>query len=160
IASAVQVLDAISSQNAQAVHTREVITRQVRQLGRLVDDLLDVSRVTTGKIGLDERPLDLGDIVRRCVGTLEGAGQTALHRVTVQAEPIWVQGDQARLEQVAMNLLWNAIKYTPAGGAVDVVVTGDGSTARLSVSDTGAGIAPEMLERVFDLFFQGEQTLD
>jgi PAS domain S-box-containing protein len=160
IASAVQVLDVIGSQDPQAAHTREVITRQVRQLGRLVDDLLDVSRVSTGKISLSRRPIDLSEIVRRCVGTLDGAGQTGQHRLSVRAEPTWVEGDQARLEQVVMNLLSNAIKYTPAGGAIQASVSGDGTTARLSVTDTGAGIAPEMLERIFDLFFQGARTLD
>jgi CheY-like chemotaxis protein/anti-sigma regulatory factor (Ser/Thr protein kinase) len=154
------VLDVVSTQNPQAVHTREVITRQVRQLGRLVDDLLDVSRVTTGKISLARRPVDLSEIVRRCVGTLDGAGQTGQHRLSVLAEPTWVEGDQARLEQIVMNLLSNAIKYTPAGGAIQVSVSGDEATVRLSVADTGAGIAPEMLERIFDLFYQGARTLD
>src|SRR5262249_22907783 len=128
--------------------------------GHLVDDLLDVSRVTTGKISLLRSPVNLAEVARHCADTLAGAGQMVQHRVSFDLEPTWVDGDRSRLEQIVMNLLSNAVQYRPAGGAVEVAVTGDGQTATLSVKDTGAGIPPEMLERVFDLFFQGERTLD
>jgi CheY-like chemotaxis protein len=78
----------------------------------------------------------------------------------VQSESAWVSGDRSRLEQVVMNLLSNALKYTPAGGAVTVTVGGDGTTVRLTVKDSGAGIAPEVVGRIFDLFYQGRRTLD
>jgi len=160
IASAVDVLDAISAQDPPAVRTRDVIRRQVRQLAHIVDDLLDVSRVTTGKISLERRPVNLAESVRRCVDTLAGAGQSERHRLEVDAVPVWVHGDESRVEQIVMNLLSNAIKYTPPGGRIAIRVKGDGQRARLSVEDTGAGIAAPMLERIFDLFVQGERTLD
>ncbi len=160
IASAVHVLDAISSKQPRAVHTREVISQQVRQLARLVDDLLDVSRVTTGKIGLICAPVDLAVVVARCVRMVADAGQTDRHDIRLQSEAAWVDGDAARLEQIIMNLISNALKYTPASGSIDVTVEGDGRTARLTVTDTGTGIPAEMLGRVFDLFYQGQRTLD
>ena len=160
ISSAMNVLDTISSQEGSAVRTRQVIHRQVRQLARLVDDLLDLGRVNTGKISLARGPVDLADVVRRCVDTLTGTGQTDRHTIEVDAVPVWVEGDQSRLEQVAMNLLSNAIKYTPAGGRISIAVMGDGRVARLTIADTGVGIPAHMVERIFDLFVQGERTLD
>jgi CheY-like chemotaxis protein/anti-sigma regulatory factor (Ser/Thr protein kinase) len=160
IASGVHVLDEIGSQEPPAVRTREVIHRQVRQLARLVDDLLDVGRVSTGKISLDCGPVDLAQAVRRCVGTLTSAGQAGRHQLEIVTEPTWVEGDQSRVEQIVMNLLSNAIKYTPEGGVISIAVRGDGRMARLRVTDTGAGIPPHMIERIFDLFVQGERTLD
>ena len=160
--TAVRVLETQSgAPDPEAVRrARGVIGRQVRQLGRLVDDLLDVGRVTTGKIRLLRVPVNLADVVERCVGGLIPQDGAPSHRITVRAKPTWVEADQARVEQIVMNLLSNAVKYTPPGGGVDVVVTGDGRTARLSVHDTGAGMTPYMIERVFDLFFQGERTLE
>jgi PAS domain S-box-containing protein len=160
IASAVNVLDAISSQEPLAMRTREVIHRQVRQLGRLVDDLLDIGRVSTGKISLVRQPVDLAETVRRCLDALASSGQTGRHHVDVATDPVWTEGDPSRLEQIVMNLLSNAIKYTPAGGVIAIGLIGDGRTARLRVTDTGMGIPAHLLERIFDLFFQGERTLD
>ncbi len=160
IASAVKVLDAISSQEPPAVRTREVIHRQVRQLAHLVDDLLDVGRVSTGKINLAREPVNLAEAVRRCVETLAGAERTGRHRLDVDAETVWVEGDPSRVEQIVMNLLSNAIKYTPEGGSISIGLKGDGQTGRLRVTDTGMGIPEHMMERIFDLFVQGERTLD
>jgi PAS domain S-box-containing protein len=160
IGSAVRVLDMKPSDGAVTGRAHEVIGRQVRQLGRLVDDLLDVGRVTTGKISLTLTPVNLAETVRRCVSGLLPGAESARHQVSLHAEPTWVVADQARIEQIVMNLLSNAVKYTPSGGDIEVTVGGDGQTARLTVKDTGAGMTPYMLERVFDLFFQGERTLD
>jgi PAS domain S-box-containing protein len=160
VASAVHVLDAFGSEEPRAVHTRSIITQQVRQLARLVDELLDVSRVTTGKIALLRAPVDLAEIVAGCVRTLADSGHASQHVVRVQSASAWVSGDRSRLEQVVMNLLSNALKYTPAAGAVTVTVGGDGTTVRLTVKDSGAGIAPEVVGRIFDLFYQGRRTLD
>ena len=160
IGSAVHVLDEISSQDPPAVRTREVIHRQVRQLAHLVDDLLDVGRVSTGKISLERHPVDLAAAVRRCVNALTSAGQVGQHRLEIVTEPTWVDGDQSRVEQIVMNLLSNAIKYTPEDGVISIAVMGDGQTARLRMTDTGAGIPSHMIERIFDLFVQGERTLD
>ena len=164
IGTAVRVLDSQTGEPARDAGTsrraRGVLARQVLQLGRLVDDLLDVGRVTTGKIRLVRVPVNLADAVERCVAGLAPEGGTPAHRITVRAEPVWVEADQARVEQIVMNLLSNAVKYTAPGGAIEIAVTGDGRTARLSVRDTGVGMTPYMLQRVFDLFFQGERTLE
>ena len=160
IGSAVRVVEVQPDDEALARRAHEVIGRQVRQLGRLVDDLLDVGRVTTGKISLTRTAVDLAETARRCVAGLLPDEEAPRHRVTVEAEPTWVAADQARVEQIVMNLLSNAVKYTPAGGDIQVTVKGDGQMARLSVRDTGMGMTPYMLERIFDLFFQGERTLD
>ena len=164
IGTAVRVLDSPTGEPDRDAgitrRARAVLARQVLQLGRLVDDLLDVGRVTTGKIRLVKVPVNLADTVQRSVGGLAPEGGTPAHRITVRAEPIWVEADQARVEQIVMNLLSNAVKYTAPGGDIEISVTGDGRTARLAVRDTGVGMTPHMLERVFDLFFQGERTLE
>ena len=164
IGTAVRVLDSPTGEPDRDAgitrRARAVLARQVLQLGRLVDDLLDVGRVTTGKIRLVKVPVNLADTVQRSVGGLAPEGGTPAHRITVRAEPIWVEADQARVEQIVMNLLSNAVKYTAPGGDIEIAVTGDGRTARLAVRDTGVGMTPHMLERVFDLFFQGERTLE
>ena len=140
----------------------EIIRRQAGLLTRLVDDLLDVSRVTTGKIVLQRVPLDLRDLALRCVQAVEGAAtrQGVAVRFEADAEPMVVGGDAARLEQVLMNLIGNAIKYTPAGGRVDVEVRRRAAHTFLYVRDTGVGLSPEVLPRVFDLFVQAEHTLE
>ncbi len=162
IGTAVRVLDSQPpAPDPEATRrARGILARQVRQLGRLVDDLLDVGRVTTGKIRLAPVPVNLADTVERCIAGLMPEGTAPQHRITVRAEPTWVEADQTRVEQIVMNLLSNAVKYTAPGGAIEITVAGDGRTARLSVRDTGVGMSPYMLERVFDLFFQGERTLE
>jgi signal transduction histidine kinase len=137
-----------------------VITRQMGHLARLVDDLLDVGRVTGGKIALARAPLDLGEVARRVLATFEGTGHTQGRHVVLACEPVWIDGDAARMEQVITNLLSNALKFTEPGGTVEVRTTADGPTAVLTVADTGAGIAPDVLPRVFDLFVQAEASLD
>lgn len=140
---------------------RDVMLRQVANLTRLVDDLLDVARVTTGKIVLQARRLDLVALVRRCV---DAFAQSLPEGLTLELiagrEPIWVDADQVRLEQVATNLITNAIKYTGAGGSVRVHVACDGDAALLRVVDNGVGLAAETIPRVFELFVQAEGSLD
>jgi signal transduction histidine kinase len=143
-----------------AARARDVIARQARHLARLVDDLLDVGRVTAGKVVLQRRPLDLGDFVRRYVAAQQAAGRTGSHELRVRAAPVWVTADETRLEQVLDNLLGNALKYTPGGGRVTLAVERAGDTAVLDVADTGTGIAAEVLPRVFDLFVQGARHAD
>ena len=139
-----------------------LINRQVKHLTRLVDDLLDVSRVTSGKVTLRQEALDLVDLTLRCVQTLEPMAR--VHGPSLEFTPttdaVMVAGDATRLEQVVTNLVTNAIKYTPPGGAVAVSVERAGKEALLTVSDTGAGLAPDMVERVFDLFSQSDRTLE
>jgi len=160
ISSAVRVLDHAKGTNDAAGRACDVILRQSAHLGRLVDDLLDVGRVVTGKILLERTPLDLAEAVQRTVGTFTTAGKTQQHRLSVSTEPVWVYADAVRLEQIITNLLANALKYTPPGGAVQVTVDTDGPQAILRVEDTGMGIPTDLLPHIFDLFIQGERGLD
>ena len=139
----------------------QVMGRQVRTLGRIVDDLLDVSRITLGKIRLDIRDVDLCDVARRCVQALALEARASRLDLTVQtpSRAVLVRGDVVRLEQIVSNLVTNAIKYTPAGGAVAVEVT-DGKAPRFVVRDNGIGIDRAILPKVFDLFSQAQQGLD
>jgi len=158
---ALEVMDRMGA-GADASRPRSVIRRQVNQLVRLVDDLLDVSRVTSGKIVLQRSPVELGELVQRCVQAVEPA--RAAQRLALfydgPGKPVVVDGDSVRLEQVVMNLAVNAIKYTPAGGRVDISLSDEQGQAVVRVRDSGVGIGPAMLPRVFDMFFQAEQTLD
>jgi signal transduction histidine kinase/ActR/RegA family two-component response regulator len=159
IRSAVEVLERVAPNDSPASSAREVIARQVGHLSHLIDDLLDVERVASGKIRLNRRPLDLGEAVRRAVAgfTMDAALN---RRIEIRTEPMWVDGDAVRLEQVLTNIVANAVKYTPPGGHIRVSLRGDGNDAVLSVEDTGFGIAAELLPSIFDMFVQGERTLD
>jgi signal transduction histidine kinase/integral membrane sensor domain MASE1/ActR/RegA family two-component response regulator len=158
ISNAVHVLERVGDAPA-ARRAREIIGRQVQHLGRLVDDLLDVSRATTGKIILRREVVELAAIVDRAVAGL-AARQPGAARVVVDARPVRVTGDAVRLEQVVTNLLENAAKYTPADGRVGVTVRMEDGAAMLVVEDSGVGIAPELLPHVFDLFVQADRSLD
>ena len=137
-----------------------IIGRQATHLSRLVDDLLDVARLTSGKIDLRLGTPDLREVAARCLDSLAQAGRTVAHRIVVEGDPVRVKGDPARLEQVISNLLDNALKYTPAGGEVRVITTRVGGDAVVHVQDTGEGIRPDLLPKVFDLFAQEPQALD
>jgi signal transduction histidine kinase/CheY-like chemotaxis protein len=136
-----------------------LLGRQVQQMTRLVDDLLEVGRVTAGKITLARRPLDLAEAVRLAAATLEASGRLGAHRVAFDLQPAWVEADGTRLEQIATNLMDNALKYTPAGGRIDVSVKRDGADALLQIADDGQGMPPELLRSAFDLFVQGDRSL-
>ncbi len=157
ITLAVDSLDRDPMRNEHAI-----LTRQTRHLAKLVDDLLDIARVTTGKISLNMTHVDLGDVAEHCVETMRPRAEARRLKLTVSAASphTIVRGDPVRLEQVLDNLLSNAIKYTPPGGEIDVCVEAQGDDAVLSVRDTGKGITPEMLTRIFDLFMQGETSID
>jgi signal transduction histidine kinase/ActR/RegA family two-component response regulator len=145
-------------ENAQAL-----IARQTGHMSHLVDDLLEVGRVTSGKIRLETEPLDLAQAARRVLDTWAEGGRLARHRVERALEPAWIMGDPSRIEQIVSNLLDNAIKYTPAGGRIEVRVgREDGQAGRravLEVADDGQGLPPELMARVFDLFVQGPRSL-
>jgi len=159
ISSAAHVLSRTAGGHTATMRASEIIGRQVQHLSRIVDDLLDVSRVVAGKIALRLQPVDLGEVARR-VTTLHGGPAGSRHVVSVHTAPAWVSADPTRLEQVLTNLLANAVKYTPAGGEITVTVQRDGDHAVLSVRDTGVGIRPELLPRVFDLFVQADRSLE
>lgn len=141
---------------------RAVIGRQVRHLGRLVDDLLDVARITSGKISLHLAPVDLEELVARAVHTYEEEARRCGLTLTVKGygQPLTLRADHVRVEQIVGNILANAIKYTPAGGRIEVETGLEGRVAVLRVRDTGVGISAEMLPRIFDLFAQAPGTLD
>ncbi len=139
---------------------REVILRQTRLVSRLVDDLLDVSRVTSGRISLEREATDLRDLVSRCFNNQAAAASARGIDLLLTADiTVVTLGDPVRLEQVVNNLLANAIKYTPRGGRVEVTVRREGSIGVLQVRDTGVGITADILPRVFDLFTQAKSTL-
>jgi signal transduction histidine kinase len=153
-------LRAGSDPSLQRMH--DVLQRQTRNMTRLVDDLLDVSRITRGKIELRKEPMDLGAIVERAVRGMRPFIDARGHELSVSLppEPITVQVDPTRLEQVITNLLHNAAKYTEPGGRISLTAGREGDDAVLRVRDTGVGIAPDLLARVFDLFTQAERSLD
>ncbi len=141
---------------------RTIIERQVKHVVSLVDDLLDVSRITRGKIQLAQRPVALADVVAEAVEMASPLLEQQRHRLEldIRRDACTVNADPARLAQVVSNLLTNAAKYTEPGGRITVTGRVDGSEAVLSVADSGIGISPDMLPRVFDLFAQERQALD
>jgi PAS domain S-box-containing protein len=160
IVGAARVLQMAGIHGEAAGRAGAVIARQVEHLSRLVDDLLDVSRVTMGKALLSRNPLDLAEVVAHAMSTWRASGRLDRHRVSVDVSPVWVDADETRIEQILSNLLGNALKYTPTGGDIAVRVRREDDSAVLEVTDTGAGIPPELVNRMFDLFVQGERGLD
>jgi PAS domain S-box-containing protein len=139
-----------------------MIDRQAKRLIRLVDDLLDVSRITTGKIHVRKERVDLYTIINHAVETTWHLVESRKLELTVSlpTESIWLEADPARMEQVMSNLISNAAKYTEPGGRIWVTVERQGSEATVSIKDTGIGILSEMLPDIFDLFVQGDRSLD
>jgi signal transduction histidine kinase len=139
-----------------------IIKRQVNQLTHLVDDLLDVSRITHGRIQLQLEPLELSSIIFQALESTEAMARDKQHSVVVTPSGgcPHVQGDRARLVQCVTNLLNNAIKYTDPGGRIVIGVREEGALAVIAVSDSGIGIAPDLLPRIFDPFVQGIRSLD
>jgi PAS domain S-box-containing protein len=159
------VRNAIAAANLdESVRERalEIARRQTSRLTRLVDDLLDVARISRRKIVLRKERISLNEVVQRAVETARPLAQDRGHVLSISypPEPIEVEADAIRLEQVVDNLFTNAIKYTPPGGRIALGATRHGSEAVVSVSDSGVGISGELLPRIFDLFVQTERTLD
>jgi PAS domain S-box-containing protein len=163
IANAVQILGLEQEhESARQQQARNIIERQVGNLQHLVDDLLDVSRITSGRIQLRREPVAVSGIVNMAVETVRQLIEQRSHTLTVSlpVEPIWLNADPARLEQVVTNLLTNAAKYTDTGGNVSLKVEREGEECVLRVRDDGVGIAADLLPCVFELFTQGERFLD
>jgi CheY-like chemotaxis protein len=140
---------------------RSIIERQVRHVVTLVDDLLDVSRITRGKVELAKEPLELAEIVTKALELAAPLIEARQHDVAISvSRGLTVEGDPVRLAQVVSNLLVNAAKYTPPRGRIDVSALETGGAVTLRVRDNGIGIEAELLPRVFDLFVQGGQSLD
>jgi PAS domain S-box-containing protein len=161
IRNALFVLRMPAADTAVQAQARDLIERQVLHMVRLVDDLLDVSRIMRGKIGIHRERVDLAAVVARAVETAQPHLEGQRHRLTVALleAPLALDADPIRLAQVIANLLNNAAKYTPPGGQVTLSAEDQGREVVLRVRDTGIGIAPELLPRVFDLFTQADQSL-
>jgi signal transduction histidine kinase/DNA-binding response OmpR family regulator len=162
IRNAAEVMRRIAPADAGIAWARDVVERQVTHLAQLVDDLLDVSRITQGKITLKKEAVELGKVIAHSIETARSLVDGKRHhlRINVPSTPIWVHGDFARLAQVVGNLLSNAAKYTPEGGRLELNAVADRGEAVIVVRDNGIGIDPQLLPHVFELFTQGERTLD
>ena len=162
IRNAAEVMRRIAPADAGIVWARDVVERQVTHLAQLVDDLLDVSRITQGKISLKKEPLELAKVIQHSIDTARTLLDAKRHHlgVSLPAAPIWVHGDFARLSQVLGNILNNAAKYTAEGGRIELAASAERGEAVVSVRDNGIGIDGALLPHVFELFTQGERSLD
>lgn len=140
----------------------DIVDRQTAHLGRLVDDLLDISRITRGKISLEKKILPISEIAGRAIESSRPmfAARGQRFELIEPAEQLWVEGDPTRLTQVILNLLNNAAKYTPNSGQIKLTITAEGEHVVIRVRDTGIGISSELLPSIFDLFTQGDQSLE
>ncbi len=162
LVNALEIWPSVAGDAARTEQLRSMMDRQIRQMIRLIDDLLDVSRITRGKIQLRVERVDLRDVVSDAIESIRPMVQSCQHRLTVSMPevPLWVEGDTARLTQIFGNVLHNAAKYTVGDGAIDVAVAVRDQRAVVSVHDNGPGIPPEMLKEIFEMFHQVDQTLD
>jgi signal transduction histidine kinase len=151
-------LPGVSTDGVQ--RAKKIIQRQSQHLGSIVDDLLDLSRAMSGKILLNRVPLDVAALVAGTLETFRATGRSNDYELVQDLAAGWVEGDATRLEQIASNLIDNALKYTPAGGRIDVRTWTENDDVVLCVRDNGVGIAADLLPHVFDVFVQGSSTLD
>jgi two-component system, sensor histidine kinase len=159
IANAVRALEQAHAEGESAARAHAVIARQVDHISQLITDLLDVERVVSGKIRLKRQPLDLAEAIRRAVATFTSDAELN-RRIDISTEPVWIDGDAQRIEQVMANIVTNAIKYTPPDGRILVTLRADGDDAVLTVEDLGFGISPGLLPFIFDMYVQADRTLD
>jgi PAS domain S-box-containing protein len=160
LVNAVQLLRLRRPGDPDLAYSVQLIERQVEFLRRLVDDLLDVTRIGAGKIELKKEPVSLGEVLRRVMESCRPRAEERRQHVELilPTGAIVVEGDRARLQQVFVNLVTNAVKYTPEGGRVWVKATVEGKEAAVDVEDTGMGISAEVLPKIFDLFTQEEES--
>ena len=139
---------------------QDMMDRQLRQILRLMEDLLDVSRITSGKIVLKREPVKLESVVRDAVDSTRTAMDSMAHQLTVNLppEPVVIRGDRVRLAQVLSNLLGNAAKFTPSGGEIAVNAAAENGAVEIRVRDNGIGIPPDMVDRVFEMFTQADRS--
>ena len=162
MANALKLLARAPTSDPTELWVREVLERQTGQMSRLVDDLLDVSRVTRSAMVLDRKPLDARKSLRNALDAARQWIEEGRHRLTlaIAQERLEVDGDEVRLNQVFQNLLHNAAKYTPPGGDIHVAAGREGGEAVVRVRDSGVGMPPELVESAFEMFRQGSQSLD
>jgi CheY-like chemotaxis protein len=138
-----------------------LMQRQVEHMTHIVDDLLEVSRITQGRIALKREPILVCTAVYHAVEAVAGMAQARAQRMNVQADATsWICGDGTRVSQILVNILNNASKYTPEGGSISVTAQADDAWVSIVIEDTGSGISSDLLPKIFDLFSQGERTLD
>jgi PAS domain S-box-containing protein len=162
IRNAAEIICRVESLPAVAQRACEIITRQMYQLTRLVDDLLEVSRIDAGRVRLQKEVVSLESVLSMAIESCQPALDVAGHRLetALPHEPVHVEGDSIRLAQVFANVLGNAIKYTPNGGHIQIRLTQQGEEAVVSIIDSGIGIPPAMLEQVFELFAQMDRSYE
>jgi signal transduction histidine kinase len=162
ISAGAQLLKMVPGGDPRVVRTSEMIARQVKQMTRIVDDLLDVSRVTRGLVTLERAPQDLREVIRAAVEQAQPLIDARRQALTLRlpTEPLGVHGDHARLVQVVGNLLSNAVRYTPERGSIIVAAWAEEDCAVAAVQDNGVGISPALMPEVFDLFTQGSRSVD
>ena len=163
ITTAGEILARLPKPDAPTATATAVIRRQAKHMTRLIDDLLDVARVTQGRIHLHKIGIDIADVIAQALETCDPQLQAKQHRLTLSIDktaPLYVEGDAARLVQCVGNILANAIKYTDPQGEIHVSVRGEAALVVIAVTDSGSGIAPDLLPQVFDLFVQSHRTLD
>jgi signal transduction histidine kinase/DNA-binding response OmpR family regulator len=162
IVSAAQVLAKIAPNDTRIAWVREVVERQVTHLAGLVDDLLDVSRITQGKITLNREAVELGKVLEHSIEIVRPLFDSKRHALSVNASdtPVWVFGDFSRLSQIFSNVLHNAAKYTSEGGSIELAVSVDRGNVAVRVRDNGIGIDAQFLPHVFEVFTQGYRGLD
>ena len=162
MANALKLLAGRPTRDSTEQWVRDVLERQTTQMARLVDDLLDVSRVTRAAMVLDRKPLDVRTTVRSAVDAARQWIDEGGHRIDVSVadERLMVEGDEVRLNQIFQNLLHNAAKYTPPGGRIEVSARREGAEVLVRVRDNGVGMSAELLKSAFELFKQGTQSLD
>ncbi|GFD79819.1 hypothetical protein KUL118_26810 [Tenacibaculum sp. KUL118] len=162
IRNALEILQSNDYSQSQRSEAFGRVDRQVNQMIRLVDDLMDVSRITRGKIRIDREPVNLCEILGTAIETIQPLIDEKRHTLIVEemATPLWVNGDLIRLSQIFSNIINNAAKYTPSGGKIEVHVSSDDGMVNISVTDNGEGIPPDKLTSVFDMFTQVDGALE
>ncbi len=159
---AAQLLEAGPDAPGKTAKMSQVIIRQVGHMSRLVEDLLDVSRVSRGLVRIEKAPIDIGEVISGAVEQVATAAAQKGHaiRLSLPPQPAIVQGDRTRMLQVVSNLLTNAIRYTPDGGNIDVALAVTAGSVAVTIVDDGIGVRPDLLPKLFDLYVQAERTSD
>ena len=161
IRNSVYILSQVDAETEQAKRAREVIQRQTEHMTRLINDLLDITRISSGKIELQRVRLDARDLLQKACDDYRSQFERSriTLRVVVPSRPLWVDADPTRLSQVIGNLLNNSVKFTPAGGQVTAEITANGGVAEVALRDTGVGIEPDQVQRMFEPFAQADSSL-
>ena len=160
ISGAIAVMKARDASATLNTRAHIIIERQSNHLSHIVDDLLDLSRMSMGKITLNKQPVDLAAVVHAGVDTLHAAGRVGQCDIGVESEPVWIDADRIRLDQIIGNVLGNALKFSPLQGRIDVTVACDATEAIWTVRDFGIGISDDLMPNIFDAFVQGAAQAD